>query len=146
SRFAAVAACSLAGSVALAQGFGDSAPALQLDLPALNNYATPFGDRHAKPLTTTVQPDRTTLAAQLVTDGKEITRGLVWRVFKPVPGPDGKLSLVASARGGTSAFDLEPGSYLVHAAFGRAGATKRITVGRAGHRETIVLDPGGLEL
>src|SRR5690606_174400 len=72
--------------------------------------------------------------------------GLVWRVFKPEPGPDGKLSLVASARGGTSAFDLEPGSYLVHAAFGRAGATKRITVGRAGHRETIVLDAGGLEL
>ena len=43
-------------------------------------------------------------------------------------------------------FQLAPGSYLVHASFGRAGATKRITVGREGKRENIVLDAGGLKL
>ena len=73
-------------------------------------------------------------------------RGLVWRVFGPQPGPDGKLPLVASAQGGSNVFQLEPGSYLVHASFGRAGATKRITVGREGKQENIVLDAGGLKL
>ena len=53
---------------------------------------------------------------------------------------------MASARGGTSVFQLEPGSYLVHASFGRAGATKRITVGRDGKLENLVLDAGGLKL
>jgi hypothetical protein len=71
-----------------------------------------------------------TLAAQLTPDGSQIPRGLVWSVFGSQPGPDGKLPLIASARGGSAIFQLEPGSYLVHASFGRAGATKRITVGR----------------
>lgn len=87
-----------------------------------------------------------TLAAKLTEDGDDISRGLVWRVFKPDAGPDGKLPLVASSQGGTSVFTLEPGSYLVHASFGRAGATKRITVGREGRRENLVLDAGGLKL
>ena len=56
------------------------------------------------------------------------------------------MPLVASAQGGTSVFQLEPGSYLVHASFGRAGATKRITVGKEAKRESLVLDAGGLKL
>lgn len=87
-----------------------------------------------------------TLAAQLTEESPELKRGLVWRIFKPDAGPDGKLPLVASAQGGTSVFQLEPGSYLVHASFGRAGATKRITVGREARRDSLVLDAGGLKL
>lgn len=87
-----------------------------------------------------------TVAAQLTAEAEEIPRGLVWRVFKPEPGPDGKLPLVASAQGGTQVFNLEPGSYLVHAAFGRAGATKRINVTRESKRESLVLEAGGLKL
>lgn len=87
-----------------------------------------------------------TLAAQLFADGPEITRGVTWRVFSPYPGSDGELPLVASAQGGTSSFQLAPGSYLVHAAFGRAGATKKITVGRQPQSESLVLDAGGLKL
>jgi len=87
-----------------------------------------------------------TLAAQLTEDSVEIPRGLIWRVFSPEPGPDGKLPLVATHKGGTSSFTLAPGSYLVHAAYGRAGATKRITVGNEPKREKLVLDAGGLKL
>jgi hypothetical protein len=55
--------------------------------------------------------------------------------------------MVASAHGGTAVFQLEPGSYLVHASYGRAGATKRITVvGKDAKRESLVLDAGGLKL
>lgn len=87
-----------------------------------------------------------TLAAHLFEGGAEISRGLIWRVFGPDAGEDGKLPLIASAQGGTSTFSLAPGSYLVHAAFGRAGATKRITVAATDRREEIVLDAGGLKL
>lgn len=87
-----------------------------------------------------------TLAAKLTDDSPELKRGLVWRIFKPDAGPDGKLPLVASAQGGTSVFQLEPGSYLVHASFGRAGATKRIKVGRDALHDNLVLDAGGLKL
>ena len=111
-------------------------------LPDLSGYApATTGQPLAMPA-----PGDITLAAQLTPEGSEITRGLVWRVFGPQPGPDGKLPLIASAQGGSNTFQLAPGSYLVHASFGRAGATKRITVGREGKRESIVLDAGGLKL
>lgn len=86
------------------------------------------------------------LVAQLTEDGPPITRGLVWRVFRPEADESGSLPLVASAQGGSTVFMLEPGSYLVHAAFGRAGATKRISIGRDAKSEAIVLDAGGLKL
>ena len=51
-----------------------------------------------------------------------------------------------SPGGGTTSFNLAPGSYLVHVAFGRAGATKRITMTRAKRTETMILDAGGVKL
>ncbi len=92
-------------------------------------------------------PGRLSLIARLSTDAPEITRGLIWRIFGPEPSADGKLPLLATSEGGSSAFELTPGSYLVHAAFGRAGATKRISVGSGELREeSLVLDAGGLKL
>ncbi len=113
----------------------------KLKLPGLSGYADPT---HQGSLAT--GNGEITLSAQLTDKGFDITRGMVWRVFRPTPDQSGKLPLVASAHGGVAKFDLEPGSYLVHAAYGRAGATKRITVGRESRRETLVLDAGGLEL
>ena len=127
-------------AVVRAQELGNPLPGLSLD--GINTYAPPVTDRPLPEITT----GAVTLAAQLIADGPEISRGLTWRVFKPVPGDDGKLPLVASAQGGTSVFQLDPGSYLIHASFGRAGATKRITIGREARRESLVLDAGGLKL
>jgi hypothetical protein len=137
---AAVVALMLPIAAASAQDSGDLLP--DLKLPDISNYGQPKTDspparRGAGELT---------LAAKLTDDGEDIGRGLVWRVFRPEPGQDGKLPLVASAQGGTSLFHLEPGSYLVHASFGRAGATKRITVSRDPKQESVVLDAGGLKL
>jgi len=123
-----------------AQQLGDRLP--KIDLPGLSTYAPA---QPTSPLAT-AGLGRITLAAQLVQDGTEISRGLVWRVFDTEPGPDGKLRLVASAKGGTQSFDLTPGQYLVHASYGRAGATKRISVGSDAKREAFVLDAGGLKL
>ncbi|TPK42774.1 hypothetical protein FJ492_15650 [Mesorhizobium sp. B2-5-4] len=112
-----------------------------LKLPGISSYATPKSET---PLALG-GGGAITLSAQLTTKGTDITRGLVWRVFKPET-VNGKLPMVASAHGGSAVFQLEPGSYLVHASYGRAGATKRITVGKEAKRESLVLDAGGLKL
>lgn len=120
----------------------DVDPTRNIHIPGISNYAAPLQHESLA-----VSADgNITLSAKLIDAGKDIDQGMVWRVFRPEPGPDGNLPLVATARGGTTTFQLEPGSYLVHAAFGRAGATKRITVSRDGRRENIVLDAGGLKL
>lgn len=113
-----------------------------LTLPGISRYVPPRGQGSLAQ----GSGGEVTLSAQLTEHGADISRGLAWRVFKPEPGQDGKLPLVASAHGGTAIFELEPGSYLVHASYGRAGATKRITVSKQARRENLVLDAGGLEL
>lgn len=87
-----------------------------------------------------------TLAAKLSEDGDLIANGIAWRIFRPDANDDGKLPLIATALGGTMRFALPPGSYLVHAGFGRAGITKRISVGTDAREEVLVLDAGGLSL
>lgn len=136
---AAIGIALLAAAPAAAQGLGDR---VLPEMPGLSTYAPAAP---TSPLAT-AGLGRITLAAQLVQDGEEITRGLVWRVFDTEPGPDGKLKLVASAKGGTQSFDLTLGQYLVHATYGRAGATKRVSVGSDAKREAFVLDAGGLKL
>lgn len=122
---------------ALAQ---DSAAAGAANLPVLNLAPADTGNEARQPLRTL------TLTAKLTEDEEPLGQGLVWRIFRPEAGSDQKLPLIATAKGGTSAFELEPGSYLVHAAFGRAGITKRITLGNEARKETLVLDAGGLKL
>jgi hypothetical protein len=113
-----------------------------LQLPGLSTYAPPTSNM---PLSQ-MGDGELKLSAFMTDGGVEISRGLVWRVFKPDADSEGKLPLVASAQGGSTVFNLEPGSYLIHASFGRAGATKRITIGGATKIESVVLDAGGMKL
>lgn len=117
-------------------------PGDRLALPGLTGFSPQEGRAVSR-----ITLSQIKLAAHLSEETPEIPRGIIWRIFRPEPGPDGTLPLVASAEGGSSAFELEPGSYLVHAAFGRAGATKRITLEPAEQRqESVILDAGGLKL
>lgn len=88
------------------------------------------------------------LEARLTGDGEPVQEGLVWRIFSPAPGDDGKLPLLASAEGGSAGFQLMPGDYYVNVAFGRAGATKKLTVPSSGapEKQVLVLDAGGMVL
>lgn len=139
-----MAFCGLLGftlSPLAAQGFGDTV-APDLVLPDISGYAQPTPQG---PLASASE-GQITLSAQLTEDGPPISRGLVWRIFSPDADAEGKLPLVASAQGGTGVFMLPPGRYLIHASFGRAGATKRISVGSEAKSESVVLDAGGLKL
>ena len=114
----------------------------KLVLPSLKSYA-PSNSTATKAATNLRE---LTLAAKLSEDGDLIENGIVWRIFKPDASDDGKLPMIATANGGTTRFALVPGSYLVHAGFGRAGITKRISVGTDAREEVLVLDAGGLKL
>lgn len=88
------------------------------------------------------------LDAKLTNEGEPMQHGLSWRVFSPIPGADGKLPLLASAEGGSAAFQLAPGDYFVNVSFGRAGATKKLSVPVEGavSNQVLVLDAGGMSL
>jgi hypothetical protein len=86
------------------------------------------------------------LSAQLTEGGTPIAEGLYWRVFADGFGADGRLPLVAEAEGGVSRVSLLPGNYLVHVAYGRAGATARIVIDATHTEHTVVLNAGGLRL
>jgi hypothetical protein len=86
--------------------------------------------------------------AKLTEDGAAVQEGLEWNVFSPIPGEDGKLPLAASSKGGSAHFRLAPGDYFVNVSFGRATATKKLTVVSSGEqpKQVLVLNAGGLLL
>ena len=87
------------------------------------------------------------LVAVLTQDGQNIEQGLVWRVFRDKPGPDGKLRLVSTHREPSPTLRLEAGDYVVNVAFGRAHLTRRIVVSSERPlQERFVLNAGGLRL
>lgn len=135
--------------LALTPAYGEDAfkAFKQLDgsvkMPKLNAFSANMGG--------TIQPSTSrnvSLEARLTNDGEAMQQGLSWRVFSPIPGTDGKLPLLASAEGGSADFQLAPGDYFVNVSFGRAGATKKLTVPREGEMEkqVMVLDAGGIIL
>jgi hypothetical protein len=87
------------------------------------------------------------LVALLTQDGQSIDQGLVWRVYRDRPGPDGKPRLVSTHREASPQIRLEPGEYVVNVAFGRANLTRKITVSsERAVQERFVLNAGGLRL
>lgn len=84
--------------------------------------------------------------AKLAANATPLTSGVVWRVYANTPAADGKLPLIREIKGGTVDVRLEPGTYLVHAAYGHAGVAKRVTVTNNRAGGAFVLDAGGLRL
>jgi len=93
-----------------------------------------------------VKTVRVSFEARMTDESTSIGEGLSWRVFGPTAGEDGKLPLLAQAAGGSKAFDMTPGEYLVHAAYGYAGAVRRVVVSDAPSSEVFVLNAGALQL
>lgn len=122
--------------------FGNEDTGTGIKLPGLSNYAPTNNATKAATIR------NVTMEAVLTEDGKPLKQGLTWRIFHPIPGQDGKLPLLATAEGGSAAFEFEPGSYFIHVAFGRAGVTKKLNVPKSGPVETqrMVLNAGGLVL
>jgi hypothetical protein len=114
-----------------------------IKLPGLTSYA-PSTSSDTNP----VNLREVHVEARLTEASEPMRQGLTWRIFSPIPGPDGKLPMLASSEGGSTTFELAPGEYFVHVAFGRAGVTKKLVVPAGGpvEKQTLVLDAGGLVL
>lgn len=115
-------------------------------IPELNLQELNYAPADRKVPLTGIETGTLFLEARLAEEAEAVNQGMVWRIFGTQPTDDGKLPLIAVVEGGGARIDLEPGSYLVHAAFGRAGATSRITIQKEVRRESLVLNAGGLRL
>lgn len=87
------------------------------------------------------------LLAFLTADGQRIDQGLVWRVFRDGPEANGKNVPISTLRDANPTLKLDPGDYIVNAAFGRAYLTRKISVKPgAAATEQFVLNAGGLKV
>jgi len=92
-------------------------------------------------------PGQISLVAHLTDTSPAITQGLVWRVFRDGTGPDGKAQLVSTHKEPSPTLRLEPGTYRINVALGRANLTRKITVAAdQSAREKFILNAGGLRL
>jgi hypothetical protein len=92
------------------------------------------------------QKQRILLQARLTAEGPVIKDGVEWRIYSSNVAGASDLKELVYSFGGSKAFDIEPGEYIVHAAFGHAGAIKKITVDNSALKEEFALNAGGLKL
>ncbi|TYC56494.1 hypothetical protein FMN50_10780 [Rhodobacterales bacterium] len=85
------------------------------------------------------------LLARLTPDSEPLNDGLIWRIYSDSMTSDGKLQLVATSHGGDAEFRLEPGTYLIHTAYGHAQATNRIRIGKEVQSKMVTLNAGGIK-
>lgn len=85
------------------------------------------------------------LTAAFGGETRPIRSGLIWRVF-PETGGDGVPTPVAQSAAAAPSIAVPPGIYIVHAAYGLASATKRVTIGNGATIERLTLSAGALKL
>ncbi len=79
-------------------------------------------------------------------DPQPVRSGLIWRVFEDRAQPDGSHKLVAQSEEASPTLPLPDGAYIVHAAYGLAGVTRRVAIEGSNVAERIALNAGGLRL
>jgi len=85
------------------------------------------------------------LMAKLTPDSQPLNDGLIWRIYSETTNADGRLQLVATSQGGDAEFRLDPGTYLIHTAYGFAQATNRIVIGKEVQSKMVTLNAGGIK-
>jgi hypothetical protein len=129
--FAAAAATWLAAGAAHAQ----TAPAP----PSLGTAPLPA------PALAPQQTATLALSAVFAGDQKPIRSGLVWRVYED--RADGAASApIAKSSAPNPTLTLKPGSYVIHAAYGFASASKRLTLNAGSAVDRLTLSAGALQL
>ncbi|RTL86574.1 MAG: hypothetical protein EKK29_08805 [Hyphomicrobiales bacterium] len=79
-------------------------------------------------------------------DAQPVRSGMVWRIFEEAVQPDGSHKLVAQSEEATPTIALPDGAYIVHAAYGLAGATRRVAIEGRHVSERLPLNAGALKL
>lgn len=88
---------------------------------------------------------RLSVSAQFASDRRPIKSGLNWRILsETVDGSAPKI--IARSSESEPSFSVPPGNYIVHAAYGFASGTKRVSVGVQGLRDQVQISAGALSL
>jgi hypothetical protein len=138
-------------SAAPAAGDGGDDNGINTDLGSddIDNDVPASAIQNAAPIVappSDIRPGSFTLEARLAADGPPLGDDVKWRIFGDTPDADGKLKLLGEANGGIIYVRLDPGTYYVHAAYGRAGTTRKINVSEPTGGEVLVLNAGGMRL
>ncbi|VFU07779.1 conserved protein of unknown function [Methylocella tundrae] len=137
----ALFACVWLTTAAMAQT-PNTAPSDASKIPPLR---LPAGEEAAKPQA--AQGNILHLSAFLgATDTQPLRAGVHWRVFDEKAELDGSHTLVADSTDAAPALTLRDGNFIVHAAFGLAGATKRVEINGKSVTEKLVLNAGALRV
>jgi hypothetical protein len=90
---------------------------------------------------------RVTVSASAVfaDNNQPIRSGLVWRVYED-RGDTVQPNIVSRSSSPTPTFNLSPGNYIMHAAYGFAGASKRLSVQAGTLTERLTISAGALRL
>jgi hypothetical protein len=131
-----------AAFAALAQPAPSGVPALPMFGPTLPGLSPPTAPSLPPP---TMGQVALHLSAAFAHDGKPVRSGLVWRVFED-RGDAGRPSIVARSTEPAPTFSLAPGNYVLHASYGFAGGTKRVTVQTGSLVERLTISAGALKL
>lgn len=86
------------------------------------------------------------LSARFTADGPYIPRSLHWRVFSARPDNPSSLTLVQESNDAYPVFALAPGDYVIHASYGMAGTTQRVSLRAEPRKETLIISGGGLRV
>ena len=92
-------------------------------------------------------PERSTvqLSAVLAGEQRPVPSGLIWRLYEEKL--DGSQpTLVEKSTAPTPSFSVRPGNYVVHAAYGFAGSSRRIAVGSGLVVERLAISAGALKV
>jgi hypothetical protein len=140
-------------SVALAAGAAAQVvPAPPAPPPAISGPARigtdPFYPAGQNPLAIPPQPDRNTLSLSATFSAAlaPVRKGIEWRVFAATAAADGTYPRVAESKDPNPSFTLPDGNYVVHAAYGLAGATKWIVMNGQPMSQRLVLNAGALRV
>ena len=82
------------------------------------------------------------VGASFANDGQVIRSGLRWRIYSA----SAPTVLLKTSDDPIPVFDLEPGDYIVHASYGLASASRRISVTRQPRSERLSIAAGGLSV
>jgi hypothetical protein len=85
------------------------------------------------------------LSAVFTGDVRPVRSGLVWRVYEE-RSETTPPALVEKSTAPTPNFSLKPGNYVVHAAYGFAGASRRVTVQGTNVVERVTISAGALKV
>ncbi len=150
---------SVSGGVKIALASLALAAGASLAQAAPHHHNHPHAPNPSPP--TTKAPEVAAPAAPVATEGAQLLRlfaslggsdlqplrsGVVWRVFEEAAQPDGSHKLVAQSEDSLATVALPDGSYVVHAAFGLAGVTRRVVIDGKPATERLQLNAGGLKL